>query len=264
MKSFEQYVEDYVPSQQGNDAVWKEFNDLANTIPYVRDHRDWVEENKWGFGDRAFHYMWYLILTQDVLNRKNPTLLEIGVYKGQIISLWTLISGKFERAPEIYAISPLNAGHRKLPTVLHGIALRLSQRYREDVESRNQYPDEDYWQCVARIYSQFNLDLSAIHFLRGYSQDEAIKANADKLSFDVVYVDGGHRYEEVVADIDFYGDRVKHGGYLVLDDASWFQPGTVFWKGHESVSRAAENIDRTKYRNILNIGHNRVYLRLPS
>ena len=38
--------------------------------------------------------MWYLILRDDVLNRPDPRLLEIGVYKGQVISLWALIASQ--------------------------------------------------------------------------------------------------------------------------------------------------------------------------
>jgi cephalosporin hydroxylase len=262
MKSLQKYVQAYIPSEEANDALWNEFTRLTNTISYLRDHRDWVEKYNWGFGDRAFHYMWYLLATQEILNRANPTLLEIGVYKGQIISLWALIAANQGATPNIYAISPLTAGHRRLSPVLHKVMLRLSRRYREDVTSGNHYEEEDYSRCVEQIFSQFDLDISSIRFLKGYSQDERIKAQVKNLFFDVVYVDGGHRYEEVLDDIRFYGDQIKIGGYLVLDDASYFQPGTVYWKGHESVSRAAEGIDRKKYKNILNVGHNRIYQRL--
>jgi cephalosporin hydroxylase len=262
MKSLQEYIQAYIPSEQANDALWNEFTHLTNTISYLRDHRDWVEKYNWGFGDRAFHYMWYLLLTQETLGRVNPTLLEIGVYKGQVISLWSLIAAKQGAMPHIYAISPLTAGHRELPSVLHRIGLKLSRRYRENVESRNHYPKEDYTRCIEQIFSQFDLDVSSVHFLKGYSQDRRIKAQAENLSFDMAYVDGGHRYDEVLDDMGFYGKRVKIGGYLVLDDASYFQPGTLFWKGHESVSRAAEEIDTNNYKNILNVGHNRVYQRL--
>src|SRR5262245_2653445 len=151
MKSLRDYVQAYIPSEEANDALWNEFTHLTNSISYLRDHRNWVEKYNWGFGDRAFHYMWYLLLTQEILGRVNPALLEIGVYKGQVISLWTLIARETRKVPHIYAISPLIAGHRELPSVLHRIALKLSRRYRENVESRNHYPQEDYMHCIGQI-----------------------------------------------------------------------------------------------------------------
>ena len=124
------------------------------------------------------------------------------------------------------------------------------------------YKEEDYLTQVEKIFNQFNLDITSIYFLRGYSQDNGIKAKMSDRTFDLVYIDGGHRYEEVLSDIKFYGDKVKVGGYLVLDDAMYFQPGTLFWKGHKSVSQAAEEIDKKRFANILNVGHNRIYKRL--
>src|SRR5262245_57495914 len=112
MKSLQKYVQAYIPSEEANDAVWNEFTRLTNTISYLRHHRDWVEKYNWGFGDRAFHYMWYLLTTQEIFSKANPTMLEIGVYKGQIISLWALIAANQGATPHIYAISPLTAGHR--------------------------------------------------------------------------------------------------------------------------------------------------------
>jgi hypothetical protein len=78
----------------------------------------------------------------------------------------------------------------------------------------------------------------------------------------VVYIDGDHSYAVSALDMAYYGDLLKPGGFLVLDDASCFQPGSKFFKGHEEVSRAAEEIDKAKFQNILNVGHNRVYARL--
>ena len=61
-----------------NDEVWTSFTELTDTVACLKSHRDWVEANSWGFGDRAFHYMWYLLLTDEVLKRERPSLLEIG------------------------------------------------------------------------------------------------------------------------------------------------------------------------------------------
>lgn len=109
MKSLQEHIRTYHSSEQYNDDLWREFTTLTDSIPHLKDHRDWIERHNWGFGDRAFHYMWYLLLSQAVLKKPNPVLLEIGVYKGQVISLWSLIAAKELVTALIYAISPLAA-----------------------------------------------------------------------------------------------------------------------------------------------------------
>jgi hypothetical protein len=205
--------------------------------------------------------MWYLLLSQDVLKRTNPALLEIGVYKGQVISLWSLIAAKEKTKPSIYAISPLAGTCPRLPRLIHRLMVRVDNNCREDTENGNQYPNENYLQCLQEVFANFNLSFSSVTLFRGYSQASEIKSKVAGLEFDLIYVDGSHRYQDVLKDIEFYGERIKPKGYLVLDDASYFQPGKAFWKGHQSVSRAAEKIPRSRFSNILNIGHNRIYMR---
>jgi hypothetical protein len=82
MTELETYVANYKPTGEHNDTVWKSFGEHTDTVHFLKAHRDWVEQSSWGFGDRAFHYMWYLLLRDDVLSRPCPLLLEIGVYEG--------------------------------------------------------------------------------------------------------------------------------------------------------------------------------------
>ncbi len=109
MTELEKYFAEYRPTAQQNDSPMEAFEGNTNSISFLKAHRDWVEQNSWGFGDRAFHYMWYLILRDDVLNRATPELLEIGVYKGQVISLWTLIAAHLQRSAMITAVSPFES-----------------------------------------------------------------------------------------------------------------------------------------------------------
>ncbi len=263
MSTLQKVLAEYRSSERANDSIYKEFTDSVADVPYLKAHRDWVEQNKWGFGDRAFHYMWYLLLTQDVLTRSNPSMLEIGVYKGQVISLWSLIAAREELPASIYAITPLSA-KRLFSPYLHRVASALSKRYRKEALSGNLYVKADFFQCIERMYAQFDLDFSLTTLFRGYSGDEHIKKMVTGMMFDLVYIDGGHSYEEASHDINYFGEKVKGGGYLVIDDAAVFLPGTAFWKGHETVSRAAEEIDARKFTNILNVGHNRVYERITA
>jgi hypothetical protein len=207
--------------------------------------------------------MWYLLLRDDVLNRPDPELLEIGVYKGQVISLWALIAAQLRRPAAITAVSPFQGGRPWFAKnrVLNRVAQLIVKHYREDLGSANLYEDGDHLDSVHRIFAQFGLSDESIKFLRGYSQDEHTQQQLPRRLFDVIYIDGGHRYEQVVQDLKYYSLLVAAGGYLVLDDASCNQPGSKFWKGHESVSRAAEDWGAPGFTNVLNVGHNRVFRR---
>src|SRR6476659_10073756 len=54
-------IANYKPTAEYNDSLWKSFAQKTVIVSCLRVHRDWVEENAWGFGDRAFHYMWYMM-----------------------------------------------------------------------------------------------------------------------------------------------------------------------------------------------------------
>lgn len=263
MTELEKYFADYRPTAELNDTVWTSFGRDTDSIHFLKAHRDWVEQNSWGFGDRAFHYMWYLLLRDDVLNRPDPKLLEIGVYKGQVISLWALIASQLHSSAAITAVSPFESAKPWFAKncILNRVAQMIFRHYRDDVRSANLYENVNYLDCVHRIFRQFGISEANVSFLRGYSQDQHIYQQLERRLFDVIYIDGGHRYEQVAQDLTNYSRLVGAGGYLVLDDASCNQPGSKFWKGHESVSRAADDWGAPGFTNALNVGHNRVYKR---
>jgi hypothetical protein len=263
MTELEQQLASYHSTAEINDSVWTSLNAKTNSVPFLKAHRDWVEKNSWGFGDRAFHYMWYLILRDDVLKRPNPKLLEIGVYKGQVISLWALIASQLQAPAHITAISPFESSRPWFARnrLLNLCARVLIQKHRDDLRSANLYDDEDYLDRIHRIFRQFELPETNLSFLRGYSQDQHIYKQVIGNLFDLIYIDGGHRYEQVAQDLAMYSKCIASGGYLVVDDAACNQPGSKFWKGHPSVSRAADDWEGTGFANVLNVGHNRVYKR---
>ena len=59
--------------------------DIFYHLPFsIINHRVYFSKEFRGFGEEAFHSMWYLLLSEF----KPKNCLEIGVYRGQIISLW--------------------------------------------------------------------------------------------------------------------------------------------------------------------------------
>lgn len=55
-------------------------------------------------------------------------------------------------------------------------------------------------------------------FLQGFSTDEKVLRAIPKASVDLVYLDGGHHYGEVKAEMEVYWERVTPGGVLAGHD----------------------------------------------
>jgi len=246
-----------------NDSLHAEFTALAQSDPLLNSHRRYIEENHLGFGDAAFHYLWLLILKK-VTATASPRLLEIGVYKGQIISLWALLLEHLNCSGEIHAISPLRGDPISTSKLIRRIRRVLSARYRERLRNGDFYESTDYEQILRQLFMHFELEWEDIKLHRGLSTDALIRSAVQNEVFDVVYVDGDHTYAGARADYEFFGPLVRPGGFLIADDAGCNLPGTSFWKGHPSVSEAAKVIPRLGFRNVLNVGHNCLYQRLQS
>jgi hypothetical protein len=254
-------VDGYERTAACNDAIWELFTERTNDTPLLRDHRDWIEAHESGFGDRAFHYLWLLVLQELADTRQEPLrMLEIGVYKGQTLSLWSLIARELQLKVELYGISPL-VGKPPMPRLMHRARMLVDSLYRQDARVGNLHTDSDFSSDIETVFGQFGLGTEKLTLIRGYSQDEHVFARVSGLSFDVVYIDGGHRYDEASSDLRMYSPLVRNGGYLVVDDASFFEPGSLFFKGFESVSLATRQLDPGEFRNVLNVGHNRLYQR---
>jgi predicted O-methyltransferase YrrM len=86
-----------------------------------------------------------------------------------------------------------------------------------------------------------------------------------KRPWSMVYIDGNHDYEIARKDWEACARSVKQDGIIVLDDAGLttsFRPPGFATKGHPGPSRLAEEIDRKCFREILQVGHNRVFQKI--
>lgn len=261
--SMEARIAAYQDTLEHNDALHLEFSKKVDSIAFLSHHRKYVEAHQLGFGDAAFHYLWYLLIQHIAEQFSQPKLLEIGVYKGQVISLWKLLESQLKLSLDISAISPLKGNPLPRSPWIRRWKQLTNPQLRWSIDAGGIYPDDDYRSCIEQLFQEFQLNLSEIQLTKGYSNDPAIVEGYCDRTFSLIYIDGDHTYGGVKFDIENYAPLVEMDGFLVMDDASYYRPGSVFWKGHEPVSRACElHLPMMGFVNVLNVGHNRVYQRV--
>lgn len=258
---FASYLGAYTNDAECNDRVFAAFTMLTQSDPLLSDHRRHVEARKLGFGDPAFHAMWRGLLAHAHRRFGAVNALEIGVFKGQVISLWALLARHYNWPVHIHAISPLAGQPMPKLGVWRSLLYRLSPSFRERVDSGDFYPEEDYRQIVRDHFSKYELSFDAVRLVRGYSTAPDVRSAVAANRFELIYIDGDHTYAGAMADIEHYAPKIIPGGWLVMDDAAYGLPGTSFWKGYETVARACLRLPDLGFDNVLNVGHNRVFER---
>ena len=206
----------------------------------LREHRDYFSRNRRGLGEDAFHTMWHLLFREF----QPAEFLEIGVYRGQTISLAALLARLNNKPCEVFGISPFSPVGDSV------------SRYRQNV---------DYYQDTQINFDHFKLPHP--NRLRAHSTDETALELIRSRPWAMIYIDGNHDYDVVVEDWEACSRNLKSGGVIVLDDAALetsFQPPLFASKGHPGPSRMAQEIDRKQFREILQVGHNRVFQKIAA
>ena len=203
----------------------------------LKRHREYFLQDQRGFGEDAFHVMWWMLFRKFRPNR----FLEIGVYRGQTLSLAAILQCKLCSSGSVTGISPFTPS---------GDAV---SRYRNDV---------DYLADTKTNFSHFALPEPDL--VRAFSTDSAARERVKQEQWDAVYIDGNHNYEVAQADWGICSEQVRKGGIIVLDDSSMdtaYQPPAFATAGHPGPSRVAREVDKTQFRELLLVGHNRVFQR---
>ena len=201
-------------------------------------HRRFFQTDKRGFGEDAFHVMWYLIFKK----YRPKTILEVGVYRGQTLSLFSLLSHKLNINSEIHGISPFTSSGDKVSKYLEGL---------------------NYYVDVLKNFNDFSLPTPNLH--KGFSNEFIMKKVIDSKPWDLIYIDGNHDYEIVKQDFTNCSLNLKSGGLIVLDDSALYtayKPYSFSTAGHPGPSKIAQEIDRKLFKEMLSVGHNRVFKRI--
>jgi predicted O-methyltransferase YrrM len=249
----------YENTAEHNDRLHRELTAATWADPLLAGHRRHIEEHQLGFGDAAFHALWRRLLEAAAARFGRVRALEIGVFKGQVISLWSLLAREHSLNLEVSAVSPLAGQPLTGSRLLRSLRYRLDRRFRERVDSGDFYPAEDYARIIGGLFAHFGLEFDRVRLHRGYSTDPLLLAGLKDDVFEVIYVDGDHTLQGARHDFRTFGPKVVPGGWLVADDAGCDLPGSGFWKGHPTVSEAVRELPALGFRNVLNVGHNRVY-----
>jgi predicted O-methyltransferase YrrM len=201
----------------------------------IRRHREYFEQDQRGFGERAFHAMWWLLLREFRPQR----CLEIGVFRGQVITLWSAIARTLGMPCEVSGISPFSPAGDSVST----------------------YPTEvDYHSDVLASFARFALPAPTL--IKAFSTDTEALEHIASTPWDLIFVDGNHDYDVVLSDYEHARDGLKPGGILVMDDSSLgtsFAPPRFSSAGHADPSRVAAEFAMREFEFLGAVAHNNVF-----
>jgi methyltransferase family protein len=202
-----------------------------------REHRAYFVTSQRGFGEDAFHAMWFLLFE----HFRPANALEIGVYRGQTITLMKLLGRHFNFQCDIGCVSPLSASGDSV------------SNYRNSL---------DYYQDVVQNHQRFDLPLP--EFCRAFSTSQEGAKFIGSRPWHMIYIDGNHDYPVAKSDWDQCARSLAPDGIIVMDDSALhtdFRPPAFSTAGHPGPSQVVQEIDARRFKEIFAVGHNRVFQR---
>jgi len=206
--------------------------------PQFKAHRQYFSKERRGFGEDAFHTMWFLLFREF----KPATFLEIGVWRGQTTSLAALNQKWFGITGLVAGIAPFQPAGDSSP--FHDAALDHQQDTLKNFEAFSLPPP--------RLVKAFSTEAAAVEFIRSQA-------------WDCIYIDGDHEYPTAKADWENCASAVKLGGLMVMDDAgldTGYHAPHFATAGIAGPTQVLKEIDRSQFREILQVGHNRVFQKI--
>ena len=239
-REFLKFSQEWVDTVEYNSFIYDYFSQKVYDNLLLNKHTEVVGRYNLGYGEPAFRYLWAIVFSQ---MKNNGKFLEIGVFKGSILSLSRLIFKELIISANTYGVTPLyNTG-----------------------DKYSVYTHDDYGAGISFLYSLLEIPMDNTFIIEGVSTDSDIKKLViDNGPYDVLYIDGGHDYETVINDIELSTKILKKDGILVMDDASSMlnlPKNHKGFNGHAEVAMAIrDKIDSNDtYIHLFACGHNRVW-----
>lgn len=202
---------------------------------FIREHRSYFQSGQRGFGEDSFHVMW-----QALFEACRPTsFLEIGVYRGQVLSLVSLLARQARLDCRVCGVSPFSPAGDSVSKYIRNL---------------------DYLEDTKANFRAFSLPPPRL--IRGFSTDPDAIKEFSSTSWDWVYIDGNHEYEVAKQDFLNCSRCLAPGGKIILDDSALFtsyKPPRYATAGHPGPSRLAGELSSFGFTEILQVGHNRVF-----
>ena len=206
----------------------------------LKAHRAYFRQNQRGFGEDAFHVRWSLL----VYLYQPVNFLEIGVYRGQVLSLVTLLQ-------KLRGLESRNTG------------LGPFERVGDDASVGAYGYCTDWLEDIRTNVSHFGLKQPEL--VKAYSTEDHAVSVIKGADWDMIYIDGNHDYEVVIEDWNNCSESVRVGGVIVLDDAgmdSGFRAPLFATAGFPGPSKVANSVDTSGFKEVLQVGHNRAFERI--
>lgn len=241
MKTIDLFKLSWQDTPEYHQKIHEGFTEIVNANPKLRAHRDYVEKNMWGFGERSFHEMWAIIVNE---MPDDFIFMEIGVFRGQVLSLIELLATECDKKSYRVGITPLDSSDG------HWVS--------------------DYQADIYKIHFDFNL-IGDYAIIKSLSTDpdliESFREHK-KPYLDILYIDGGHTKEDIQSDLKNYLHLVKQGGILVIDDCcNSFNMPFGYFQGIQAVTNAVDELlppfkENPDWEFLFNVVHNRVYRKI--
>jgi len=203
-------------------------------------HRKYFEKHHRGFGENAFHSMWYFLFSEF----KPKKCLEIGVYRGQTLTLWGLLSKHFDFPCHIAGISPFTPA---------GDAVS------------NYLKDIDYLNDTKLNHEHFQLNQP--QYCVALSTSTQAHQFVEQMKWDLIYIDGSHDLEVVQQDLELAITHLSSNGIIVMDDSSLYfdyAPKANSFAGHPGPSQVALDFPRNRLRLLGGVGHNNIFIKIDT
>lgn len=204
---------------------------------HIKEHRLYFSHEQRGFGEDAFHVMWSLLVDRF----KPVTFLEIGVYRGQVLSL----VGLLQRDHGIHGNNTGIGPFERIGDAASVTAYGYCKDWLEDIKGN-----------VAHF------DIPQPQLVKALSTDSEAIQTIQSTRWDMIYIDGNHDYEVVSEDWKICAACLRPGGIIILDDSgleSGFRPPLFASEGFPGPSKIANSLSTGTFREILQVGHNRAF-----